>query len=37
MRAQKLLDKEFVFKEFVWTDGLRAVAPRQVIEPPAGC
>ena len=37
MRSNKLLDKEFVFREFVWTDGLRAVAPGQVVDPPAGC
>ena len=37
MRFNKLLDKEFVFREFVWTDGLRAVAPGQVVDPPASC
>jgi ABC-type nitrate/sulfonate/bicarbonate transport system substrate-binding protein len=37
MARNKLLDKEFVFKEFVWTDGLKAVAPAQVIDPPSGC
>jgi ABC-type nitrate/sulfonate/bicarbonate transport system substrate-binding protein len=37
MRAKKLLDREFSFKEFVWTDALRAVSPAPFVEPPAGC
>jgi ABC-type nitrate/sulfonate/bicarbonate transport system substrate-binding protein len=37
MRDKKLLDKEFSFREFVSTDALRAVAPAQVVDPPAGC
>jgi ABC-type nitrate/sulfonate/bicarbonate transport system substrate-binding protein len=37
MRAQKLLERDFSFREFVWTDGLNAAAPAQVAEPPSGC
>lgn len=37
MRSEGLLDGPLDLKEFVWTEGLKAVDPSRVSEPPAPC
>lgn len=37
MRGEGLMEGPFDLKEFVWTDGLKAVDPSRVTDPPAPC
>jgi NitT/TauT family transport system substrate-binding protein len=37
MRREKMLDSKVDLKDFVWTDGLKAIDPTLVSEPPGPC
>jgi hypothetical protein len=37
MRGEGLLEGELDLSEFVWTEGLEAIDPSRVSEPPAPC
>jgi ABC-type nitrate/sulfonate/bicarbonate transport system substrate-binding protein len=37
MRGEGLLKEQLDFSQFIWTDGLKAIDPKLVVEPPKPC